>query len=111
MSIPQSPQTSHPTVQCPSSTDTTAHTIHLIAPAAVVTAALLLHAIRNPIPAALALNNITEQGGENRGQMVELMLREVDLSPGEPWCAAYVSHIGFWSHYDPTTHISSWPPR
>jgi hypothetical protein len=65
--------------------------------------------IERLIAAALALNNITEQGGENRGQMVELMLREVDLPPGEPWCAAYVSHIGFWSHYDPTTHTSSWP--
>jgi CHAP domain len=61
------------------------------------------------IAAAFALNNITEQGGENRGQMVELMLHEVGLPAGEPWCAAYVYHVGYWSQYDSTTQHSAWP--
>ncbi|HXC25337.1 MAG TPA: hypothetical protein VNU46_05425 [Gemmatimonadaceae bacterium] len=61
------------------------------------------------IAASLALNNVTEQGGNNHGQMVELMLREVDLPAGEPWCAAYVYHVGFWSQYDPAVGYSSWP--
>jgi hypothetical protein len=55
MSVPQSPPESHPTAPCQSTADTTVHTIHLIAPVAVVTAALLLHAIRNPVPAATLL--------------------------------------------------------
>lgn len=65
--------------------------------------------IERLIAAALALNHVTEQGGDNHGQMVELMLREVDLPAGEPWCAAYVYHVGFWSQYDPEHGYSTWP--
>lgn len=68
--------------------------------------------IERLLAAALALNDVTEQDGANRGQTVEWLLRSVDLPPGEPWCAAYVSHVGYWSQYDPTTRRSSWPlPR
>lgn len=69
-------------------------------------------AVDRLIAAALALDNITEQGGQNRGQIVEWLLHDVGLSPGDPWCAAYVSHVGYWSQYDPGTQHSTWPlPR
>lgn len=47
--------------------------------------------------------------GDNRGQMVELFLREVKQPAGQPWCAAFVYHVGFWSHFDPRAKKSSWP--
>jgi hypothetical protein len=37
---------------------------------------------------------VSEQGGDNRGQMVEHFLRSVHLPPGQPWCAALVYHVG-----------------
>ncbi|HXC25045.1 MAG TPA: hypothetical protein VNU46_03955, partial [Gemmatimonadaceae bacterium] len=68
--------------------------------------------IERLIAAALALINVTEHGGENRGQTVEWLLSEVNLPPGDPWCAAYVFHVGYWSQYDPLTRHSRWPlPR
>jgi hypothetical protein len=68
--------------------------------------------IERLIAAALALDNITEQGAQNHGQTVEWLLHEVGLPPGDPWCAAYVSHVGYWSQYNPITHQSHWPlPR
>jgi hypothetical protein len=48
-------------------------------------------------------------GGDNRGQMVELFLREVKQPPGQPWCAALVYHVGYWSHFDHRAGKSSWP--
>ncbi|HXC24577.1 MAG TPA: hypothetical protein VNU46_01590 [Gemmatimonadaceae bacterium] len=64
------------------------------------------------VAAALTLNDVTEQGGENRGQTVEWILRSAGLAPGEPWCAAYIYHVGYWSQYNPATQSSSWPlPR
>ena len=41
--------------------------------------------------------------------MVELFLREVRQPPGEPWCAALVHHVGYWSHYDNASQQSTWP--
>lgn len=35
-----------------------------------------------------------EQGGANRGQWVEHVLKFVGLKPGQPWCAALVSYLG-----------------
>jgi hypothetical protein len=64
------------------------------------------------LAAACTLNNVIEQGGQNRGQTVEWLLRGVGLPPGEPWCAAYVYHVGYWSQYHPETRQSTWPlPR
>jgi len=64
------------------------------------------------IAAASAFVGIGEQGGENRGQVVETFLKEVDLPAGLPWCAAFVHHVGYWSHYDFVARRSSWPlPR
>jgi hypothetical protein len=61
------------------------------------------------VSAANAFVGLGEQGGDNRGQMVELMLEEVHQPPGMPWCAAFVHHVGKWSHYDAQLGRSSWP--
>jgi hypothetical protein len=61
------------------------------------------------VAAAASLVGVHEQGGNNRGPMVELFLHEVKQPPGEPWCAAFVHHVGYWSHYDSETRRSSWP--
>lgn len=47
--------------------------------------------------------------GDNRGQMIERFLAEVRQPPGMPWCAAFVHHVGYWSHYDHVMGIGSWP--
>lgn len=39
--------------------------------------------------------NFAEQGGANRGQVVEAMLKHVGLEPGQPWCMAMVSYVGY----------------
>ena len=61
------------------------------------------------VAAANALVGLEEQGGDNRGQMVELLLKEVNQQPGAPWCAAFVYHVGYWSHFDHRSGKSSWP--
>ena len=61
------------------------------------------------IAAANAFVGFTEQGGDNRGQVVERMLAQVHQPPGQPWCAAFVYHVGFHSHFDSTTGSSAWP--
>lgn len=61
------------------------------------------------VAAANAFIGVSEQGGDNRGPMVEQFLRGVNLPPGQPWCAAFVHHVGHWSHYDHVTRRSSWP--
>lgn len=61
------------------------------------------------IAAANAFVGLREEGGDNRGQMVEMFLREVRQPPGEPWCAAFVHHVGYWSHFDASVRQSSWP--
>ena len=44
------------------------------------------------VDTALAYVGTVERGGANRGPHVERFLRSVGLSPGQPWCAAFVSH-------------------
>ena len=61
------------------------------------------------VAAANAFVGVGEQGGDNRGQMVEHFLRSVHLSPGQPWCAAFVHHVGYSAHYDHLARRSSWP--
>ena len=61
------------------------------------------------VAAANAFIGVSEQGGDNRGQMVEHFLRSVSLPPGQPWCAAFVYHVGHSAHYDHLTQRSSWP--
>jgi len=61
------------------------------------------------VAAANAFVGLRGDGGDNRGQMVELFLKEVDQPPGQPWCLAFVYHVGFWSHYDHVAEKSTWP--
>jgi len=61
------------------------------------------------VAAANAFIGVAEHGGDNRGQMVEHFLRSVALPPGQPWCAAFVHHVGHSAHYDHLTRRSSWP--
>lgn len=61
------------------------------------------------VAAANAFVGVGEQGGDNRGQMVEHFLRGVHLPPGQPWCAAFVHHVGYSAHFDHVTRRSSWP--
>jgi hypothetical protein len=61
------------------------------------------------VAAANAFVGLGEDGDDNRGQMVELFLREVRQPPGQPWCAAFVHHVGYWSHYDHASLHSTWP--
>jgi hypothetical protein len=61
------------------------------------------------VAAATSFVGIGEEGGDNRGQVVELFLRQVRQPPGQPWCAAFVHHVGYWSHYEHATRRSSWP--
>lgn len=67
-------------------------------------------AIERFIAAAKMLRNVTEQGGPNAGQMVEIMLALVGLKRGQPWCAAYVSYTGHQSFLDEATPTkTAWP--
>jgi hypothetical protein len=61
------------------------------------------------VAAANAFMGLVEEGGDNRGQMIERFLANVHQPPGEPWCAAFVYHVGFYAHYDHVSRISSWP--
>jgi hypothetical protein len=61
------------------------------------------------VAAATSFVGIGEEGGDNRGQVVELFLRQVRQPAGQPWCAAFVHHVGFWSHWDHAVKKSSWP--
>jgi hypothetical protein len=61
------------------------------------------------VAAANAFVGLGEDGGDNRGQMVEMFLREVKQPAGQPWCAAFVHHVGYWSHFDHRAGHSSWP--
>lgn len=43
---------------------------------------------------ARAYRWVREHGGQNRGEVVEHILRLVGLAPGDPWCAAFVAMVG-----------------
>jgi hypothetical protein len=61
------------------------------------------------VAAANAFVGFTEQGADNHGQVVERFLSQVHQPPGQPWCAAFVYHVGYHSHYADSTKISTWP--
>jgi hypothetical protein len=63
------------------------------------------------VAAANSLVGVREQGADNHGPMVDVFLKEVNQEPGQPWCAAFVYHVGYWSHYDVVRDMSSWPLR
>jgi hypothetical protein len=77
-------------------------TIPLVLPAIPLTPGFL-------IAAAASLVGVREEGGTNRGQMIDLFLRGVNRQPGEPWCAAFVHHVGYWSHFASGAKRSGWP--
>jgi hypothetical protein len=60
------------------------------------------------IAAATSFDGLREEGGNNRGLMIEKFLNDVGLEAGQPWCAAFVHHVGYWSHFDSETRQSSW---
>lgn len=42
---------------------------------------------------ALSYRGVTEEGGDNQGDMVEMFQRAVDgVNSGEPWCMAFIQH-------------------
>ena len=61
------------------------------------------------IAAASSFDGLHEEGGNNRGLMIEKFLRAAGVEAGEPWCAAFVHHVGYWSHFDAAAMKSSWP--
>ena len=61
------------------------------------------------IAAASSLIGLREEGGNNRGLMIDLFLRGVGQMRGQPWCAAFVHHVGYWSHFDHERGASVWP--
>ena len=61
------------------------------------------------IAVASAFVGLREQGGNNRGLLIEMFLGGVKQLPGKPWCAAFVHHVGYWSHFDHAAGRSSWP--
>ena len=42
------------------------------------------------IQECLRWNGIQEEGGNNKGQFIEIVQRAVSLSPGDPYCAAFI---------------------
>jgi hypothetical protein len=42
------------------------------------------------IQIALSYDGVREKGGNNRGKQVEAFQASIGLSPGDPWCAAFV---------------------
>jgi len=51
---------------------------------------------------------VREQGGNNRGKMVEYFLRVVGLGAGHPWCTAFVCTVLFESGVQ--NPMSGWTP-
>jgi hypothetical protein len=45
----------------------------------------------------------------SRGRLTELMLRRVGQPNRGRWSAAFVHHIGYWSHYEYEAQFSIWP--
>lgn len=50
-----------------------------------------------------------EQGGENLGQAVGYFQKFVGIKPGDPWCCAFASYVGWHAFYDVSTGKSVWP--
>src|SRR5688572_18810555 len=69
----------------------------------------LILPVERLIAVALSYTGFTEQGGSNRGQVVERFLAGTGLPGGYAWCAAFVHHVGHWSQYDAQLKRSKWP--
>lgn len=59
--------------------------------------------------AFIGLREEPVRGEPNRGLLIDQFLRETGHDPGAPWCAAFVYHVGYWSHYDHANRRSWWP--
>ena len=61
------------------------------------------------IATASAFVGVEAETGTTRGQMVDRFLASVHTLPGEPWDAAFVHYVGYWSHFHHVTRKSTWP--
>lgn len=61
------------------------------------------------VAAANAFIGVSEEAGARRGHLVELFLHEVHEPTDADWSAAFVHHVGFWSHFDHMGGASTWP--
>jgi hypothetical protein len=59
--------------------------------------------------AALALVGTGTESRTFRGRLTEVMLRQVGQLNRGPWSAAFVHHVGYWSHFNPEGQHSVWP--
>lgn len=58
---------------------------------------------------AFSFKGWPEAGGDNHGQVVEIFQKFVGISPGDPWCAAFASYVGWHAMQDVLTGKSTWP--
>lgn len=58
---------------------------------------------------AYAFKGWPELGGDNHGQAVEIFQKFVGIKPGDPWCAAFASYVGWHAMLDIATGTSKWP--
>lgn len=49
------------------------------------------------------------EDGRNRRLIMDFFFRDVSQPRGQPWCAAFVHHVGYRSHFNYETNASSWP--
>jgi hypothetical protein len=68
---------------------------------------------RDPAGAVLAVASsyigLTEQGGDNCGQVVEWFLKTTGLGKGYPWCMSFVTHCGVHGLMDIEAGKTAWP--
>jgi hypothetical protein len=64
---------------------------------------MMNYAVRLVLALARSQLYVREQGGENRGQVVEEYLRTTGLDEGYPWCAAFIAWCG------KQAHGAAWP--
>lgn len=65
-------------------------------------------AVARYLAACNAFVGVTEQGGPNAGQMVELFQKAVSLKRGQPWCVAFVNYVGKHA-FSVLSEKTSWP--
>lgn len=61
------------------------------------------------LAAAQSMIGLHEEQADARGQVVEMLLRQIGQPMDGPWHAAFIHHVGYWSHFDADTSWSSWP--
>ena len=61
------------------------------------------------LAAAGAFVGVGVESDRSRGRLISLMLRRVGQPSHAPWSAAFVHHVGYWSHFEFAGAHSSWP--